>query len=287
MSHSMHPSAQFVKCRRCGKKHTLESMRFEDAKQEKAHDQPRRETDGVEKEIARQAERFIQPRIHELLQRAAEEPDKKRFVTDQIASYGKTFFRGKEYLLDAALVKIDAAHFNTNEGFEETVVRELTSAIVEFVAISGFSLEEASQYFRSITQEQQNFIPLDKDGVLSYSKFNDKVDLHITKGLTRRALREAISALAQIVQNDEGIKTIVMTSWVVAAHPDLMKKYGFTVNETMDEKEIKEMQTEQADLPAEMRRKPIAEAHITRDKFLERYGSGITPKEAELNKDKH
>lgn len=251
-------------------------MKFEDAKQGKAQDQPRREMEGIEQQIAQEAERFIQPRIHELLQRAAEEPDKKRFVADQIALYGKTFFQGKEHLLDAILTKIDATDYDANEEFEKEIVMGLTNAIVEFVATSGFSLEEARQYFRSIIQEQQNFIPLDKNGILSYSRFNDKIDLHITKGLARGVLQEAISALAHIVQNDEGIKTIEMTSWIVAAHPNLMKKYGFTVNETLDEKEIEEIKTEQTDLPAEIRDKPIAKAYISRDKFLEIAASGTS-----------
>lgn len=78
--------------------------------------------------------------------------------------------------------------------------------------------------------------------------------------------KDAMSELAQIVKKDESIKTVEMTSPIVAEHQNIIKKFGFTVDEKINEKEETEIQN---DLPVELRDKPLAKAHIAREKFLE------------------
>lgn len=225
----------------------------------------------TEKTVRRDAETFLKPRIHELLQRAETEgeQDKKRFVAEQIVLYGKTFFQGKEYLLDEVVKNIEAANYTTDAEFEKDVIKQLTNVFVEFIISSGFSLEETRQHFNnSITREQSDFIPLDKNNVLYYSRFNDEIEIHITRGFTMQIWKDGMFELAQIVLNDEGIKTITMTSWVVVKHPNIIRKSGFIVDEKIDEKEEAEIR---ADLPVELRDKPLAKAHISREKFLEMF----------------
>ena len=90
-------------------------MRSEDAKQEMLQDSPIHNNEDAGKEIRKEAENFLRPRIRELLERAKEEPDKKRFVLDRIASYGKSFFQGKERILNDVLTKIDAIHHDSQQ----------------------------------------------------------------------------------------------------------------------------------------------------------------------------
>lgn len=242
-------------------------MSIEDGKQAMPQNQPHRDIKGVEEGLIHEAQHFVRSQIHELLQRAVNEPDKKHFVLEQIASHGRKYFPRKEHLLDAALAKIDATPYDTDGQFEENVVREMTNTIVTFVASSGFSTEETRQHFRRIQQEQDNSITtLDKDGVIYCTRFEDKIDLHITKGLKIHTLQEAFSALAQIVQSDESIRAIEMTSWVVAKYRNAMRKYHFPVTEILDQKVLADIR---ADLPAEMRDKPIAKVSFTRNEFFE------------------
>ena len=82
---------------------------------------------------------FPHPHIQKLLEVASEQSDKKRFVVEQIDTFGRKMFKGKENILDEALVKIDATPYATDAEFEEILVRELANAILEFVVSSGFS----------------------------------------------------------------------------------------------------------------------------------------------------
>lgn len=259
----------FVKVSQIRQKAYTKSMKFGNPKQEIPQNQPLSDVEATNVEATQKAENFVRPQIHQLLERAAEEPDKKLFAVDQIATFGKRVFQGHEDILESALTKITATPFTTDEELEETLVRELASAVVAFVTSSGFSEQEAKIYFRSIMQESMGFTQLDKGGVFSFSRFEDKVDLHITEGFTPQLFQGAMFTLAQIVQGDESIKTIKMTSWVVAKYLRVIRKYGFTVDDPLSEIELAEIRV---DLPPEMRDKPIAEAHMTRDEFLKKFG---------------
>lgn len=224
----------------------------------------------IEKTIRQDGKIFLQPRIHELLQRAEAEnkQDKKHFVMDSIALYEKTFFQGKKHLFNDVIKNIDATHYDNDADLEKDIIEQLINAIFEFAISSGFSLKELRQYFNDATSRQSDFIPLDKNNVLSYSRFNDIIEVHITKGFTMQIWKNAVSELTRIIKNDQSIKTVEMTSWVVAKHPNIMKKFGFTVDEKMDEKEEAEIRK---NLPVELRNKPLAKAHISREKFLEMF----------------
>ncbi len=56
-----------------------------------------------------------------------------------------------------------------------------------------------------------------------------------------------------------------MGSWVVAEYEPVVRRYGFTIDEPLSEEVLAEIRT---DLPPEMRDKPYAEAHMTREEFL-------------------
>lgn len=244
-------------------------MNFKDNEQGVPQAQAINNIEVANRETAQKVENFVRLQIHELLERALKEANKKRFVVDQITTFGRKVFQDKEHLLDAALAKIEATPYTTDEVFKENLVRELTSATVAFVVSSGFSEQEAKTYFRSVMREGDDVIPLDKDGIFSYSRFEDKIDLHITKGFTPQSFLGAMFALARVVQGDESIKIIKMTSWIVAKHPKVIRKYGFTVNDALDEIELLEIRSH---LSPEMRSKPIAEAYMTRQNFLAKWG---------------
>src|SRR3989344_1915810 len=244
-------------------------MNFEDPKLKILPNQPPKGIEAVNEEMRQKAEDFVRPLVQELSQQSTEEPDKKLFAVEQIATFGKRVFQGHEDVLDAVLTKINAIPFTSDEEFEEILVRELGGALLAFVASSGFSEQEAKIYFRRFREEREGNTPLDTDLVLSYSRFEEKIDLHITYGFTIPLFKECMSKLAEIVRSDESIKTIKMTSWVVAKYKNAVKRFGFTIDEPLSEAVLAEIRPQ---LPAEMRDKPIAEAHTTREDFLARYG---------------
>lgn len=244
-------------------------MNFGDPIPKIPQNQPLSDIEAVSLEARKKAENFLRPQIQKLLEVASEQSDKKRFVVEQIDTFGRKMFKGKENILNEALAKIEVASYTTDKEFEEILVRELASAILTFVESSGFSEQDAKIYFRRFAEERDGNTPLDSNGILSYSRFEEKIDLHITDGFTIPLFQEDMSKLAKIVRGDESIKTIKMTSWVVAKHPNAVKKFGFTLGEPLSEAVLVEIRSQ---LPPEMRDKPIAEASMTREDFLKKFG---------------
>lgn len=78
-----------------------------------------------------------------------------------------------------------------------------------------------------------------------------------------RAFREGIKELAKQVKENEEIKEIKATSWIVASNPGLLEKAGFKVEGLIDEK------TKEAHFKEEER--PVAWAHISREDLLKKY----------------
>lgn len=118
--------------------------------------------------------------------------------------------------------------------------------------------------------ENGNFIPLNES--LSYGKTKDVIHIHVAPSETLSAgtqlvlLRDGLRNLRKIVENDETIKKITATSWIVATEQGkgIMEKLGFTVT---------------GEISSEMREKffksddrPVSEAIITRDEFLKNEG---------------
>src|SRR3989344_4518900 len=128
-------------------------MNFGDPKPKTLPNQPPDSIEVVNEGMRQKAEAFTRPLVQELLQQATAEPDKKLFAVEQIATSGKRIFQGHEDILDAALEKIKAVPFTSDEEFEEILVKELGNAVLAFVASSGFSEREAKIYFRCFREE--------------------------------------------------------------------------------------------------------------------------------------
>jgi hypothetical protein len=82
-------------------------------------------------------------------------------------------------------------------------------------------------------------------------------------GEVLKSFREGMKELVRRVREDERIKEIQATSWIVATNPGLLEKIGFTVHGLISEKMRKEDFTDET--------RPVAWASITREKLLEKY----------------
>lgn len=78
-----------------------------------------------------------------------------------------------------------------------------------------------------------------------------------------RAFREGMRELAKQVKEDEKIKEVQATSWIVAANPGLLEKAGFTVEGAIDENMKAEHFNDEE--------RPVAWAHISREDLLQKY----------------
>lgn len=127
-------------------------------------------------------------------------------------------------------------------------------------------LVEAKQ--RADFVEQGNFIPLNES--LSYGKTGDTVHIHVAPSETLSAgsklvlLRNGLRELKKIVAEDETIKKITATSWIVVTEQGrgIMEKLGFTVTGEVPQK-LRERFFKSEE-------RPVSEALITRDEFLGR-----------------
>lgn len=128
-------------------------------------------------------------------------------------------------------------------------------------------LQEFEEIRRNDFNEQGNFIELNK--MLSYNIDGDTVHIHVPPNVSTpnsekiNLAYDGLKKLASIVAQDETIKTIVATSWIVAKHPSLMNKLHFTLEGEIDEKSRAEH------FPAENRE--IGVATMSRDELIKYY----------------
>ena len=242
-------------------------MNFDRPKLERTQDGSDVDLDTGDKEQLQEMESSIRSMVHQLLERAAEEPDKKRFVIEQITTYGKVLFKGKEQLLDMILKKIGTVHYENDTEFGRKVAEESTKTIVEFSASSDLSLKELAEYFRVKRIEQNGDIPLDRRGVLYTSRYKDIIELHINKGLTGDTWKEALSKLVTILQADTSIQVLKMRSPVVAEDLERFRRLGFAAHLITDEKELAIIRSHFSE-GVKNREGNVGEATIGRDEFL-------------------
>ena len=221
----------------------------------------------------REVEDFFRTKVGEVMRRAAGQPDKKRFIIDEIAASKEKWFQGREELFENIVEKVEALQYATDAEFEEKLAKELTDTVEESIKAAGLSMEEVRRKFRLMRIEQDGHTPLDKRGVLYCSKHEGTVELHITEGLTPGVWKEAMAKFLHYVEADESIRVIKMKSWVVAEKVPFFENKGFTVQVLDEERDKEELQRIRENLDEGMeenRGKPIAEARMSREKFLER-----------------
>ncbi len=129
-------------------------------------------------------------------------------------------------------------------------------------------LAEFEEIRRKSFNEQGGFIELNQ--MLSYGIHGKNIHLHVPPNMSTptpdklRLIREGLSALVPILEANPEIETITGTSWIVAAHPDILeKKLHFTVTGPISE--------EQRAQHFSYDHRPIAEAYISREDLIKYY----------------
>ncbi len=195
-----------------------------------------------------------------------EQKDGQKVVED-ILSKIEIFLRSG--LIDGDIVRQSLGKCSAIKDKEEFIEKVLSAiepindlkknnpGIFEQIEREAFIKEVEARGFKKINE------------ILSYGVNDDFAHIHLAparqigvSGL-KKMVQGGLEELAKIVKENQEIKRVEAISWIVADHPKILEKLGFTVVGEIDE---------------EMRRKhyvddnrPISRATISREDFLSRY----------------
>lgn len=150
---------------------------------------------------------------------------------------------------------------------KEEFCQSLFALLKQLVDWRESHLTEFENIRRRDFNEQGSFIELNQ--MLSYGVGGDDIHLHVPPNVSTpnseklRLIREGLRKLATIVDQDPAIKIITATSWIVANHPDLLRKLHFTVEGEIDEN------TRNRFFASETR--PVALATMSREDLIKYY----------------
>jgi hypothetical protein len=229
--------------------------------------QPKMNIENTE-EIEREFENFVKSKIAKLVRGAAESSNKRQVVAGHLAAARKTWFEGREEILDVILVKINSIDYATDEELEENIAKIIASEILKRVKNSGISYKEVQQIFRILKIKIEGDIPLDKDRITSCSRYDNTIEIHITSGLTPEIFKEIFLNLLKIIEDDESIERVEMSSWFVFKQSERFKKMGFIVSEIVEPELSTIRETFEENGMKERINDPIAKAVMTRGEFL-------------------
>jgi hypothetical protein len=151
----------------------------------------------------------------------------------------------------------------------EEFIQRMTEALDPILDLYAEKGEEFEIVARRSFIENGGFTELNQ--LLAYDIDGTTVRLHIppnemtSPGEKRRLLVDGLRMLASVLVEREDLLQVNAASWIVAAHPHLMERLGFTIDGGIDE------EVQRTHFAGETR--PIALAHIDRGAFLRLYGS--------------
>lgn len=126
---------------------------------------------------------------------------------------------------------------------------------------------EIEKVQRKLFVENSDFLSLNE--ILFYGTDQGVVHIHLAPAKTlsfnerKRLVNEGLEKLAHIVREDENIKEIVATSWIIAQAPEIIEKLGFTVKGEIDpETKAKHFVDED---------RPVGKAVMSREEFIAKY----------------
>ena len=150
---------------------------------------------------------------------------------------------------------------------EEEFVRHSTEALSPLRRLQQEHPREMEIATRKGFVRESKFLPLNE--LLSYGRDKDLVHIHLAPARTlsigelMSGVRDGLRKLAALVRQENGIQRIEATSWIVAAHPKLMERLGFTVTGPISES----MQQEHFSTES----RPVSNALMSREDFLYKY----------------
>lgn len=124
---------------------------------------------------------------------------------------------------------------------KEEIIDAVSTSLSEFFD-ANFTAEDLEQVSRKAFVRESGFTELSK--LLSFNTRGKEAYIHLAPGRTMRPkqlindVRAGLQELAKRVETDESLKdvdSVHATSWIVARHPKLMERLGFTVTGAIEE----------------------------------------------------
>jgi hypothetical protein len=176
-------------------------------------------------------------------------------------NYFKQKFSQKVDIKELLKSLTDCAGIETEEKFVQKTF-SLLNILLELKKLNPKDFEKVHRETFS-----EKFIRLNE--ILSYGKSGDTIHIHFADAKTL-TIKEKINffidglkKLALIVKDDEEIKQINGTSWIIAKNPKLIERFGFTYAGKIDE--------EMRDLHFRDEKEKVEWAYMERDEFLKKY----------------
>lgn len=179
---------------------------------------------------------------------------------------------GRDLIDEEAVQKIlaEVAQCSAIDDREQFIVK--TSAIVKpIIDLRVSHPQEFEKMKRVAFVKEGGFIPLNE--ILSYEFDEGIIYLHLAqaKELIKSSgvknvldlITDGLEKLSEVVKEDESIKKIVATSWIVAQSPKILERLGFTIEGEIDE------EAKVRHFVGETR--PVSRASMTRGEFLAKY----------------
>jgi hypothetical protein len=196
----------------------------------------------------------------------------ERLANMMAKSLDDEFVKEKAPQLTLASIRaaLEDANFSENaDAYADALVSTLQPIIGLAATYPKEFAEMRRRVFRAGAEDKWTHV----NDLLSYGIDEDELHLHLSPAENVdpasifALFSEGLGSLAKVVENNDEVKKITATSWIVAtpAGEQLLKrKFGFTVAGLIDE------QTRQEHFQNEVR--PVAHAYILREDFLKRYG---------------
>ena len=150
---------------------------------------------------------------------------------------------------------------------KEEFVAKVTAILKPIADASVQRPQEFEKVAREEFRAQGGFTPV--NDLLAYGIHDTVMHLHAMQNKTAELrqklgmLKDGMKRIAQIVRDNEAVQEVTATSWIVAEHPKLLERMGFTVEGPItDEMRAKHFQGDP---------RAISLAKISREELLRRY----------------
>lgn len=197
---------------------------------------------------------------------AAPPGQKVETLTSRLSLLFSNIPEDKAAKLESIFRELKTVSIESEEDFAHTAATKLYAFITE-----NFTAQELEARMRPIFIEQSGFIPLNE--ILSYGIYRSEAHIHLAPAKTKpvretmELIKQGISELARKITTDEEmqhIDLITATSWIVAEHPRIMERLGFTIEGPINEEMKKEHFADET--------KDVSRCYMSKEELIRLYG---------------
>lgn len=205
------------------------------------------------------------------------------YLKPRVETFVKESKLSDEVNLEAVFEKMDASIDSDKSQFMAKMNEALQSIVIAHdknpQVAQTMERAQRKEFARSSIDGVKFEVIPDTDDIISIGVGLNDIHLHLAPMRTlsdvekykfaKKIMPNALRHIAlEKVKNNENIKEISGTSYIVAAMPELFRQYGFTISTMEPEYQVQYWGDE---------KRPILKASISREDFLRKYAAPVTP----------